>query len=391
MTREYTDEQITDMQNINLSSSDIAKKYKDLPKSTIRAWRRRNHIFIPRCIDFNAIDINELQEKFNECKNLELVAQYYGCDRHTLSKWLKKNNIDIGLKEKIPQDIIDKVLLEYNYASAVSVAKKYHLTQSAVSGIWYRYGLRGKVPRIYNMYNEDFFSTQSRDMAYFCGLISSDGCIYTSKDTRSDMVSITLQKNDEYILQKLLDKLKSDKPILHVKYKKTGRCYSNLEISSQKICDNFKKLGINNRKTYGNSIAKIDDKYMFDFIRGYIDGDGTISENGNISIVGYMSNMEKIQNFLNKFNILSNIIVDKRTYRKNDFDDNFVTLCFSNKTSSYCLAKMLYYNVDSLYLIRKKNNADKIIQQIEESNNVRDKQIVIYYKNAVLRLRDAMS
>ena len=52
---------------------------------------------------------------------------------------------------------------------------------------------------------------------------------------------------------------------------------------------------------------------------------------------------------------------------------------------------MLYYNVDGLYLIRKKNNADKIIQQIEESDNVRDKQIVIYYKNAVLRLRDAMS
>lgn len=248
-----------------------------------------------------------------------------------------------------------------------------------------------KAPRIYNMYNEDFFSTQSRDMAYFCGLISSDGCIYTSKDTRSDIVSITLQENDGYILQKLLDKLESDKPVLCVRYKKTEKYYSHLQISSQKICDNLNKLGINNRKTYGNSIAKIDDKYMFDFIRGYIDGDGTISENGNISIVGYISNMKKIQDFLNKFNILSSIIVDKRTYRKNDFDDNFVTLCFSNKTSSYCLVKMLYYNVDGLYLTRKKDNADKIIQKIEESDNVRDKQIVIYYKNAVLRLRDAMS
>ena len=39
--------------------------------------------------------------KYQEYHSLEKVSQYYGCDRHTLSKWIKQNHIDIHLKSKI--------------------------------------------------------------------------------------------------------------------------------------------------------------------------------------------------------------------------------------------------------------------------------------------------
>jgi hypothetical protein len=201
-----------------------------------------------------------------------------------------------------------------------------------------------------------------------------------------------IQQRDIRILNVLKDRLKTTKPIINTI--KNGRAYSSLQISSQKICDDLKNLGLNNRKTYNNTIANIEDAYMFDFIRGYIDGDGTINgEYIGVSIVGYRSNMEKIQKFLEKFNIFSTITADKRPnkYNKNDFGDDFVTLTFPNKTSIYCLLKSIYYNASDCFLTRKKESAQKIIQKIENSKEIRDKQIIIYYENAVLRLRNAIS
>lgn len=123
---------------------------------------------------------------------------------------------------------------------------------------------------MYHILNENFFSVQTNDMAYFCGLIGSDGCIYTPKNNKkADILSITLQQQDKYILEILTNKLQTNKPISE--YIKNNKNYCNLQISNQKICDNLRALGLNNRKTYGNTIANINNIFMFDLIRGYID------------------------------------------------------------------------------------------------------------------------
>jgi hypothetical protein len=344
---------------------------------------------IPRNkFDFSVIDVDELIMKYHEYHNLQKVSEYYGCDRHALSKWIKENNIDIKLKQKIPTDIQQKIIKAYNTTPSAELAEKYGLTISAVKGIWYRNELKGKSPRIYHILNEDFFSIQTNDMAYFCGLIGSDGCVYTSKDTRSDILSIILQQQDKYILTVLAEKLQTNKPIKESTH--NNRVYCSLQISSQKICDDLKALGLNNRKTYGNTIANVNNRFMFDLIRGYIDGDGTIVYKNNrprVSIVGYYSNMNTIKIFLEQFNIYTIIVKAKRgRYKRNLNNDDFVTLCFPNKTSIYCLLKLLYRQETDCYLPRKKQTADKIIQAIEQSDEIKNKQIITYYNYAVLKL-----
>lgn len=42
--------------------------------------------------NYDILDIDELINKYNEYHSLTKVAQYYGCDRHTLSKWIKGLN-----------------------------------------------------------------------------------------------------------------------------------------------------------------------------------------------------------------------------------------------------------------------------------------------------------
>jgi hypothetical protein len=337
--------------------------------------------------NYDMLNADEIIDKYQEYHSLGKVSQYYGCDRHTLSKWIKQNNIDIKLKQKIPMNIQQKIIEAYNTTPSTELAEKYNITVSAVNGIWYKNGLRGKSPRIYHILNENFFSVQTNDMAYFCGLIGSDGCIYTSQDTRSDILSITLQQQDKYILTVFTEKLQTNKPIQESI--RNNKVYCNLQISSQQICDDLRKIGLDNNKTYKNTIANIDKIFMFDLIRGYIDGDGTIQYTNNrpqVSIVGYYSNMNKLKIFLEQFNIYTTIIKDKREYTPNNNNDTFVSLTFPNKTSIYCLLKLLYRNPTNCYLPRKKQIADKIIQNIEQSNAIKDKQIVVYYNYAVLNL-----
>ena len=178
--------------------------------------------------------------------------------------------------------------------------------------------------------------------------------------------------------------------------------YSKVNINAANIIINTYLLkvqaGLNELINYYQNLANkivetpllgenIDDKFFNHLIRGYLDGDGTIGDLGifsdpNISIVGFESNMIKIKEYLERKNIFSSITIDKRKYNIGD-TGNFVNLCLSNKTSKYCFLKLIYKDCEDVYMDRKYENSMKYINYIETSNEIRDKQIVIYYKYAV--------
>ena len=127
-------------------------------------------------------------------------------------------------------------------------------------------------------------------------------------------------------------------------------------------------------------------------IRGYFDGDGSIGNNklicdSNISIVGYESNLLKIQNYLLSKNIYSTVNISKsKKYTMADDGSKFATLLISNNTSKYSFIKLIYENSNNIYLDRKYERCKKFIDVIESSENIRDKQIVNYYKYAVQKV-----
>ena len=133
--------------------------------------------------------------------------------------------------------------------------------------------------------NEKYFvKIDTKDKAYFFGLILTDGAIRKQKSTKSLYVS--LDKKDEDILKTFKKYLKTDKPLKY--YKRPPRKYSyhsypssescTLAISNVKIYDDLIKLGIYPNKTktvdFPNN-KRVPDKYLGDFIRGVFDGDGT--------------------------------------------------------------------------------------------------------------------
>jgi hypothetical protein len=124
--------------------------------------------------------------------------------------------------------------------------------------------------------NQKFFKIWSPDMAYILGFWFADGNIY------EDCFKISQHKKDKYILNKML---KAMKATYHIR--KENKNNVGIQIYSQKIVDDIKKLGGKERKSLDVKFPKIPIKYLGPFVRGYFDGDGCVcisKANNNLSI-----------------------------------------------------------------------------------------------------------
>ena len=117
-----------------------------------------------------------------------------------------------------------------------------------------------------------FENIDNEEKAYFLGLIVSDGCIY-SQNIRSSMVTITLQDCDKYILERFIKCIKSNKHITS-----DGRGCFEIQILSDIMVNDLRKYGLFENKSLHTIFPKNLPKDLYcHFIRGLIDGDGSIS------------------------------------------------------------------------------------------------------------------
>ena len=187
-------------------------------------------------------------------------------------------------------------------------------------------------------------------MAYILGFIFADGGIVkVTHNGSSDKLGFGQNKKDVDILRKIKQMLSAEQAL-----SPSGN-YAHFSIFSQVIVDDLKKLGVLYRKSFRKSrgkIPKIPKKYIRDFIRGIVDGDGSISFDKKgyptLSICGRKEVMVFIRNhFLSKFNIYSKISQGK----KNGKLSNVFYICY-RCNSAKTLINYLYNNAD-LYLERK--------------------------------------
>lgn len=332
------------MQKPYISSIELAERL-DIPASTIRAFRKRHGVKTKGKLSH--ISKEDFISNYNRLRSQEKMADYYNVDHHIINDFAKRIGFDDSIykRKKLDEEEIKTIIQNYNNKSSTVLAKELNISQSTVSGVWNRNGLKGKTKRVYSLRNEEYFEViDSQDKAYFLGFIGADGCLYKTKDdNKKNILSINIQKTDEKILLLLKQFLGTDKPIFE--YTNSKNTYVSLEISSDKIYNDIEKTGLSQRKTYGNTIADVPEKYMPSLIRGYFDGDGSIGNHKDISqmsvsISGYKSNMMKIKKYLDNKCIYGTIIDDKRKYVSANDGSGFSNYSLSNKTSKYCFFKI---------------------------------------------------
>ena len=213
-----------------------------------------------------------------------------------------------------------------------------------------RLGLKRKIDKPRLKINENYFKQWSSNMAYILGFIFADGGIVrVTHNGSSDKLGFGQNKKDIDILRKIKQEFSAEQTL-----SPSGN-YVHFSIFSQVMIDDLKKLGVLYRKSLRKNSSKLPSvpkKYIRDFIRGIVDGDGGISfdKKGypSLSICGRKEVIAFIRNyFLSKFDIYSKISQGK----KNGRISNVFYICY-RCNSAKTLVDYLYNNAD-LYLERK--------------------------------------
>lgn len=119
--------------------------------------------------------------------------------------------------------------------------------------------------------NDNYFKMWSHDMAYILGFIVADGCL------RNDgyYVKVEVKPDDISLLEFICREITPNYQLKHTDRGTEVRWYP----SSKVLKKDLMGLGVIPRKT-GKEVVPEDlpDKYLWDFIRGYFDGDGSVED-----------------------------------------------------------------------------------------------------------------
>lgn len=122
---------------------------------------------------------------------------------------------------------------------------------------------------------QEIFPKEDNILGYICGLLATDGCM-----NKNEVISISLHKNDITTLQ-WLNKTLNDK---ERKLTEKGNSFS-LNMKNPLLYNYCLNMGITPRKSFTLDV-KLDNKsneFKWAFLRGAIDGDGTIHVGRDLS------------------------------------------------------------------------------------------------------------
>jgi len=219
---------------------------------------------------------------------------------------------------------------------------------------------------------DDFFKEiNSKEKAYILGFIGSDGHIGKTG------VSFNIHSKDKYILETIKNIIS---PELKVKSLKNLGLISTLYIPSKQIVDDLKKifkLRNTSEKFKEIRLPEIPKEFLYDFLRGYFDGDGCIRKptiyKRTLDCSICSSSQIMLKQIQEKVDIPSTI-------------NGNAIYWYSNNALDF-LGK-LYDNEENLFLIRKKNRylqwANYFPHKVKWRNNLEyDNLCVLKYKKTL--------
>ncbi|SHJ48604.1 LAGLIDADG family homing endonuclease [Tepidibacter formicigenes] len=244
--------------------------------------------------------------------------------------------------------------------STVQISKHFKCTASGIAYLIKKHlgelRTNKENSRFYN-YNKDYFKEiNNSEKAYWLGFIYADG--YVKRNGKSKMFGIALSIDDKEHLEKFKKSIEATYPIkvynpIENSYSKKQYC--RIQIFGEEIFNNLVKHGVIENKTLRLEPPNIKKDLVPHFIRGYMDGDGTITYNSSnkkefrVKIVG----VKNMLNFIKKFIEENNIATINKFYQRRKTDKVYsIELGGNNQVKKFL---DLIYKDSTIYLDRKYN------------------------------------
>ena len=215
---------------------------------------------------------------------------------------------------------------------------------------------------------EDYFEKiDTEAKAYFLGLLFTDGNVFIGKK-EINQIALELTVRDVEILEKLKTELNTNNKITYRKNPNRSETVS-LKFFSKKMVEDLSKYGIIPQKTKKTKHLPLDlipDEFKRDFVRGLIDGDGSVFYHGEnkkylgVTFCSYSRNIcEELKNIWDSFIGVEtnhkvftekNKNISRVTYTKQDVAKQLVTVLYKDSnyylTRKYNLAKIVFESKD---------------------------------------------
>ena len=316
-----------------------------------------------RRIEFTVEEIEDIQKRYENGESQDSIGQKYNVSRNVIRRIFKNNQISTRTIQEangkiVPEEIAEKVI--YNYCvlkkGLVPSGAPYGLSQFMVEKILKEHGIHKRTYteakdglRKYSV-NDDYFKTQSHNMAYILGFLAADGNIAK----KENKISLDLAEYDKEILEKINQEIKNTRPIKI--YDRHDRHYrtAKLQVFSSTMKKDLAHYNIVPAKTFiltpPELLAK---EYIISYIRGFFDGDGSIYYAGAVFTWRIGSASRTILEWIRNFLAEEYCIINNKIYRqKLENDTDFYYLQYNGQSKLEKLYKALYIP-NSLRLQRK--------------------------------------
>lgn len=230
--------------------------------------------------------------------------------------------------------------------------------------------------KYYNIYNQNTGQTISKNhnffenidseiKAYLLGYTIADGCVSIEPKRKNDKIysyskrlTYTVSINDREIINLLQQYISPQSKIKEFHNSKGALIRKNqltIRFASSKLVDDIIKLNVIPNKTYHSDFKfpfeKINNEYIKDLIRGFMDGDGCVEKNSIQFVSTSKIFLEQIIEFFKK-EIPE--ITHRITENKGKTINYFKLYLTGGKIMKQKVYNLLYKNAN-YYLSRKKN------------------------------------
>lgn len=284
------------------------------------------------------------------------IGDKLGVPRPTITRWLKL----FGVPTQTHHRFTDKNLASWLYKTG-KLKRKIRVK-----------GPDRRIQGTKQNVNVDFFKRWSPEMAYVLGFFSADGGMFINSGG-SKYIQFT--STDKEILIKIKRLMDANHKI-GIKKKNSSNlgwkeCYL-IQIGSKEMYNDLLKLGFTPKKDLTLKFPKIPNKYLGHFIRGYFDGDGSVSfgtykrksRNNKVTFYILTSFISGSKNFLSKLSKELHLIANiNKGYLGRKSNNSGYQLSYSINDSKK-LFRYMYGDISSIidyYLERKYNKFVKAI------------------------------
>jgi intein-encoded DNA endonuclease-like protein len=214
--------------------------------------------------------------------------------------------------------------------------------------------------------NEKYFeSIDTQEKAYWLGFLYADGCVLERHDNNGNhkgtVMELALKKDDEEHLRSFLYDIGANYPIKNRTVLCRNKKFDAVRtiISNTEFCKHLIAHGCVPNKTFVLQPPDIDDALVPHFIRGYFDGDGSLSFNNETKsrALNLLGTKELLEFIKEKSGISKNIHVHKVK------DENVYCISINGKESMKTFCQFIYAD-KTVFLERKWKKALMLMKHL---------------------------